>query len=475
MCYQADDLDAYDSDCDDHSAKIALMANSQGMASDGITEKELKINSSILQPILGFEEPVRCPKSLYQWNGVEQHAWSPELRSNNDQADSQLNQEIFQQENSVLNQNAPSFTQLFELSELKAQSQAKDTVISRLSKSSSVLDSGWGLLDARGPDRCSQSPTSSVQFLGHGLMKRLPVSISSGLVPNPFSFNTMCTTFENMTGFDQDAPSPSNSHTTQGTQSPIISHDVEEDNHDIEVAHMGNDPYFGIPIPEVPSDQSSSSDVIHTIVPPDHMFRTQSKWTRITIEHLIGAIDSQFLTTRLQLHEQALFCTMTAFNISRTQELQRRINPSMMIEKYAENFMTLNVWRFGETSSPPDKRNSSLLSGSIRFSQSPEAYHKQSKLLLNHLKNVAMNLVTSVFLHGGEMSKLDEDKEGKAVDQSPLCGYDWHPLYLTAKYQLADIFTKALGRERIEFLINKLGMRSFTPDTLKQLADEVDE
>ncbi|GJT68079.1 retrovirus-related pol polyprotein from transposon TNT 1-94 [Tanacetum coccineum] len=41
------------------------------------------------------------------------------------EADSQLNQEIFQQENSVLNQNAPSFTQLFELSELRAQSQAK--------------------------------------------------------------------------------------------------------------------------------------------------------------------------------------------------------------------------------------------------------------------------------------------------------------------------------------------------------------
>ncbi|GJU82776.1 retrovirus-related pol polyprotein from transposon TNT 1-94 [Tanacetum coccineum] len=43
-----------------------------------------------------------------------------------------------------------------------------------------------------------------------------------------------------------------------------------KDTNDIEVAHMGNDPYFGIPIPEVPSDQSSSSDVIHTIVPPDH-------------------------------------------------------------------------------------------------------------------------------------------------------------------------------------------------------------
>nr|GEX12357.1 hypothetical protein [Tanacetum cinerariifolium] len=45
--------------------------------------------------------------------------------------------------------------------------------------------------------------------------------------------------------------------------------------------------------------------------------------------------------------------------------------------------------------------------------------------------------------------------------------------FVNTEYQLADIFTKALGRERIEFLINKLGMGSFTPETLKQLTDEV--
>ncbi|GJX24436.1 retrovirus-related pol polyprotein from transposon TNT 1-94 [Tanacetum coccineum] len=45
--------------------------------------------------------------------------------------------------------------------------------------------------------------------------------------------------------------------------------------------------------------------------------------------------------------------------------------------------------------------------------------------------------------------------------------------FVNTEYQLADIFTKDLARERIEFLINKLGMRSFTPETLKQLADEV--
>ncbi|GJW56015.1 retrovirus-related pol polyprotein from transposon TNT 1-94 [Tanacetum coccineum] len=46
------------------------------------------------------------------------------------------------------------------------------------------------------------------------------------------------------TKVNQDAPSPSNSQTTPKTQPPIIPNDVEEDNHDIEVAHMGNDPYF---------------------------------------------------------------------------------------------------------------------------------------------------------------------------------------------------------------------------------------
>ncbi|GKA40889.1 hypothetical protein Tco_0733482 [Tanacetum coccineum] len=47
--------------------------------------------------------------------------------------------------------------------------------------------------------------------------------------------------------------------------------------------------------------------------------------------------------------------------------------------------------------------------------------------------------------------------------------------FVNTKYQLANIFTKALGREGIEFLINKLGMRSFTPETLKRLADEAEE
>ncbi|GJV67084.1 hypothetical protein Tco_1482593 [Tanacetum coccineum] len=47
--------------------------------------------------------------------------------------------------------------------------------------------------------------------------------------------------------------------------------------------------------------------------------------------------------------------------------------------------------------------------------------------------------------------------------------------FVQTEYQLADIFTKPLPRERFNFLIKKLGMRSMSPDTLKRLAKKTDE
>ncbi|GJY23216.1 retrovirus-related pol polyprotein from transposon TNT 1-94, partial [Tanacetum coccineum] len=47
--------------------------------------------------------------------------------------------------------------------------------------------------------------------------------------------------------------------------------------------------------------------------------------------------------------------------------------------------------------------------------------------------------------------------------------------FVRIKYQLEYIFTKVLGRERLDFLINKLRIRSMSPEMLKSLADEEDE
>ncbi|GJT26106.1 retrovirus-related pol polyprotein from transposon TNT 1-94 [Tanacetum coccineum] len=47
--------------------------------------------------------------------------------------------------------------------------------------------------------------------------------------------------------------------------------------------------------------------------------------------------------------------------------------------------------------------------------------------------------------------------------------------FVRTEYQLADIFTKPLPRERFNFLIEKLGMRSMSPETLKHLTEVKDE
>ncbi|GKD89160.1 retrovirus-related pol polyprotein from transposon TNT 1-94 [Tanacetum coccineum] len=60
------------------------------------------------------------------------------------------------------------------------------------------------------------------------------------------------------TTIDQDAPSPSTSQTPQETKSPVIPSDVEEHFHDIEVAHLDNDPFFGVLISKSNSEESSS-------------------------------------------------------------------------------------------------------------------------------------------------------------------------------------------------------------------------
>nr|GEY52867.1 hypothetical protein [Tanacetum cinerariifolium] len=493
------------------------------------------------------------------------------------------------------------------------------------------------------------------------------------------------------TTVDQDAPSPSKSHTTAKTQSYVIPQEVEEDNHDIEVAHMGNDPLFGVPIPEAPSSQSSSTVSPHSIVQPDHLIPQHNrKWTK---DHPLQNIISQLsrpVSTRLQLHEQDLFCYYDAFLTSVelktynealtqscwTEGMQEELNdcgyrqeegidfeesfapvdrleairiflayaahknmvvyqmdvktaflngnlseevyvsqPDGFVDQDNHNHVyKLKKGLYGLKQAPRalyDMLSSFLISqdfskgsvysalfirrngndlllvqiyvddiifaasthelcdlfanlmclkfkmsmmGKISFflglqiSQSPRGiFINQSKYAIESLKKYGFESCKLVDTPMVEKSKLDEDKEGKVVDLSHYrgsptekhllqmrimlvakilaavhlltdygLGFNKIPMYydnksaialccnnvqhsrskhidiryyfikeqvengvielyfVNTEYQLADLFTKALGRDRIEFLINKLGMRSFTPETLKQLTDEVD-
>ncbi|GJX07794.1 putative ribonuclease H-like domain-containing protein [Tanacetum coccineum] len=159
------------------------------------------------------------------------------------------------------------------------------------------------------------------------------------------------------TTVDQDAPSPSNSQTTPETQSPVIFNNVEEENHDLDVAHMNNDLFFGIPIPENNSETSSSSDVIPTIVQtaaPNSEYVT--KWTKDhPLDNIIGELERP-VSTRLQLHEQALFCYYDAFLTSvEPKNYKDALTQACWIEAMQEElneFERLEVW---ELVPRPDK------------------------------------------------------------------------------------------------------------------------
>ncbi|GKA31039.1 retrovirus-related pol polyprotein from transposon TNT 1-94 [Tanacetum coccineum] len=106
------------------------------------------------------------------------------------------------------------------------------------------------------------------------------------------------------TTVDQDAPSPSNSQTTPETRSPILPNDVEEDNHDLDVAHMNNNLFFGITIPENNSE-ASSSDVIPTVVQTaapnsEHIKAMQEElheFDRLEVWELVPRLDKVIIIT----------------------------------------------------------------------------------------------------------------------------------------------------------------------------------
>nr|GFC02169.1 hypothetical protein [Tanacetum cinerariifolium] len=104
--------------------------------------------------------------------------------------------------------------------------------------------------------------------------------------------NTDSTGSPSSTTVEQDAPSTSNSPTPTETQSLVIPQDVGDDNLDMEVAHMGNDQLFGVPIPEVTYVQSITLASPQAIVQTNHpMPHHNSKWRKDhPLNNIIGQL-----------------------------------------------------------------------------------------------------------------------------------------------------------------------------------------
>nr|GFA08957.1 hypothetical protein [Tanacetum cinerariifolium] len=360
----------------------------------------------------------------------------------------------------------------------------------------------------------------------------------------------------------------------------------------MEVTHMGNDPLFGVPSPEVTSAQSSSTASPQSIVQANHpMPHHNNKWTKDhPLNNIIGQL-SRPVSTRLQLHEQALFCYYDAFLTYVEPKMYKEVlTLSCWIEAMQEELNEFERLEeegidFEESFAPMDVKIA-FLNGNLReevyisqpdgfvdpdnpnhvykikkalygLKQAPRAWYDMlSSFLLsqefskgsldptlfirkngNDLllpvdltfnlqsacvpgirlglpKSTSMqskgsfNTFVEPFIRRGLLAGRQRDY-GLGFNKIPMycdnksaialcCNNVQHSrskyiniryhfikeqvengvielYFVNTEYQLADLFTKALGRERIQFLINKLGMRSFTPETLKKLMNKEDK
>ncbi|GKC17543.1 hypothetical protein Tco_1014325 [Tanacetum coccineum] len=155
---------------------------------------------------------------------------------------------------------------------------------------------------------------------GPALHEMTPAIISSGLMPNP----SPLTPFVPPSRSDWDLlfqplfdellpPLPSVDHPALEVIAPIAKVVSPEP-----AASTGLPSSTTVeqdaPSPKVSSNQTSSTDIIYTILHPDHQIsKPNSKWTKDhPLKNIISELDRP-VSTRLQLHEQALFCYYDAF------------------------------------------------------------------------------------------------------------------------------------------------------------------
>ncbi|GJS24147.1 retrovirus-related pol polyprotein from transposon TNT 1-94 [Tanacetum coccineum] len=338
----------------------------------------------------------------------------------------------------------------------------------------------------------------------------------------------------------QDAPSPSNSQTTPETQSPDISNYVEEENHDLDVAHMNNDPFFGILIPENDFEASSSSDV--KLDESGEILKNNARLvTRgYRQEEGIDFEESSAPVARLdairiflayvahmnmivyQMDVKTTFCAkkFMSAKTGTAKPTEKHLHAVKRIFKYLRGTVNRGLWYPKDSSIAltayadadhagcQDTRRST--SGSMqllgdRLVSWSSKRQKSAAISSTEAEYIALSgccaqvlwmrsQLTDYGLGFNKIPMYCDNKSAIALccnnvqhSRSKHIDIRFHFIkeqvengvvelyFVNTEYQLADIFTKALGRERIEFLINKLGMRSFTPETLKQLADEAEE
>nr|GEV59339.1 hypothetical protein [Tanacetum cinerariifolium] len=274
---------------------------------------------------------------------------------------------------------------------------------------------------------------------------------------------------------DQDAPSPSTSQTTPQSQSQTIPLSAKEELHDLEVAHMSNDPYFGILIPKTISEESSSSYVISTTVYSDapiskHLNKVMVisfKWIyKVKLDELGGIlINKAILVARGYSQEEGIdfeesFAPMARLEAVRiflafashmniivyqmdvktailngSTRVYDRLSLFLVSQGFSKGTVdpTLFISRKGKDILLMSMMGKISFFLGLQISQSPRGiFLNQSKYALESLKKYGTEFCDLEDTPMVEKSKLDEDTQRKATDPAHYRGMVGTLMYLTS-------------------------------------------
>nr|GEY00389.1 retrovirus-related Pol polyprotein from transposon TNT 1-94 [Tanacetum cinerariifolium] len=267
---------------------------------------------------------------------------------------------------------------------------------------------------------------------------------------------------------DQDAPSPSKSQSTPETQPPVITNNVEEDNHDIEVAHMGNDPLFDkAMIITLKWIYKMKLDELGCILKnKDHLVaRGYRQEEGIYFEESfapVGRLEAIWIFLAFAAHKNMVVYQMDVKTVFLNGNLREEVyvsqpdgfmdpdNPNHVYKLKKDLYGLKQAQRawydmlssflisqdFSKGLVDPTmftrRNNNDLLlvqiyvddiifaasTPELYFSKSRCIFINQSKYALESLKKYGFKSCDPVDTHMVEKSKLDEDNEGKVVDPS---------------------------------------------------------
>nr|GEV23307.1 retrovirus-related Pol polyprotein from transposon TNT 1-94 [Tanacetum cinerariifolium] len=278
----------------------------------------------------------------------------------------------------------------------------------------------------------SRSPQQNVvverQFVDHPAPEVIAL-IAKVVAPEPAA----STSSPSSTTVNQDTPSPSNSQTAPKTQTPIISNDVEEDNRDLDVK---TDKFDGV--------LKNKARLVA------HGFRQEN-----------GIDFEESFTPVARIEAIRIFIANAAHK--NIMIFQMDVKTAFLNGKLKEEVYVSQPEGFVDHDNPSHVYK--LKKAFYGLKQAPRAwYDMMSRFLISkHFSKDAVDL--TLFTRKAWNDLLLEQVENGIVEL----------YFVRTEYQLADIFTKPLPRERFNFLIEKLGIKSMSPNALKRLAEETNE